>query len=142
MDNGGRRHTAAMGPHPGNKARNKQLHHMRRVYIVKTRKKIFITSNITNNACRVDVDERRRRCSNATMGAVQPTGRYRRFRRHVTAPNDIFGGGERGGKGWGRCRLHNLSASGGGDGDTGVVTTQRCLPVRHVITLTKSMVHI
>jgi len=47
---------------------------MQRVYSVKTRKKLFITSNISINAHRVDidVDERRRRCSNATMGAVQP----------------------------------------------------------------------
>ena len=98
---------------------------MRRVYNVKTRKKIFITSNFTINARRVDVNERRRRCSNAMMGAVQPTGRYRRFQRHVTAPNDIFDEGWRGGGEGGRgLQRSNLSATEGVNGDTGVVTTQ------------------
>ena len=49
------------------------------------------------------------------------------------------GGGGGGGRG---LRRSNLSATEGVDGATGVVTTQRCLPVRHVITLRKSMVHI
>ena len=122
---------------PGNKARNNQLPS----YVTGLHCENIITSNITINARRVDVDERRRRCSNATMGAVQPTGQYRRFRRHVTAPNDIFDKGWRGGGGWG-FRRSNLSATEGVDGATGVVTTQRCWPVRHVITLTKSMVPI
>ena len=47
-----------------------------------------------------------------------------------------------GGGGGGGLRRSNLSATEGVDGATGVVTTQRCLPVRHVITLTKSMVPI
>ena len=42
-----------------------------------------------------------------------------------------------GGGGGGGFRRSNLSATEGVDGATGVVTTQRCLPVRHVITLTK-----
>jgi hypothetical protein len=46
------------------------------------------------------------------------------------------GGGGRG------LRRSNLSATEGVDGATGVVTTQRCLPVRHVINLTKNMVPI
>ena len=49
---------------------------------------------------------------------------------------------ERGGGGGGGFRRSNLSATEGVDGATGVVTTQRCLPVGHVITLTKSMVPI
>ncbi len=84
---------------------------MQRVYIVKTRKKI-ITSNITINARRVDVDKRGGRCSNATMGAVQPTGPYHRFRRRGDAPNDTFDkgwqGGGRGGEGCGRVMLLRL----------------------------------
>ena len=75
---------------------------MQRVYNVKTRENIFITSNITINARRVDVDERQRQCSNVMMGAVQPTGRYRQFRRSGDAPNNIFD------KGWRR--------GGGGEG--------------------------
>ena len=47
-----------------------------------------------------------------------------------------------GGGGGGGFRRSNLSATEGVDGATGVVTTQRCLPVGHVITLTKSMVPI
>ena len=98
---------------------------MRWIYIVITRKKIFITSNITNDARRVDINEQRRRCSNATMGAVQPTGRYRRFRRHVTAPNDIiFDEGWRGGGGRG-LRRSNLSATEGVDGATGFLWMTR-----------------
>jgi hypothetical protein len=126
---------------PGNKARSNQLTSYATGLHRENEKKIFIASNITNNARRVDVNERRRRCSNAAMDAMQPTGQYCRFRRHVTAPNDIFDKGWRGGGGWG-FRRSNLSATDGGVGDTGVVTTQQCLPVRHVITLTKSMVHI
>ena len=138
MDNGGRRHhTAAMGPHPRQQSTQQSTNIIcDGSTSLKLEKKIFITSNITNNARRVDVDERRRRCSNATMGAVQPTGRYRRFRRHVTAPNDIFD------EGWRGLQRSNLSATESVDGATGVVITQRCLPVRHVITLTKSMVPI
>jgi hypothetical protein len=101
MDNGGRRHhTAAMGPHPRQQSTQQSTNIIcDGSTSLKLEKKIFITSNITNNARRVDVDERRRRYSNATMGAVQPTGRYRRFRRHVIAPNDIFDEGWRGGGG-------------------------------------------
>ena len=75
---------------PGNKARSNQLTSYATGLHRENEKKIFIASNITNNARRVDVNERRRRCSNATMGAVQPTGRYRRFRRHVTAPDNVI----------------------------------------------------
>ncbi len=35
-------------------------------------------------------------------------------------------------------RIYNPSVTEGVNGATGVVTTQRCLPVRHVITITKS----
>jgi len=144
MDNGGRHHhTAAMGPHPRQQSTQQSTHIIcDRSTSLKLEKNIFITSNITNNARLVDVDERRRGCSNATMGAVQPTGRYCQFRRHVTAPNDIFDEGWRGGGGGGGVRRSNLSATEGVDGATGVVTTQRCLPVRHAISLTKSMVPI
>jgi hypothetical protein len=92
MDNGGRRHhTAAMGPHPREKSTQQSTNIIcNGTTSLKLEKKLFIASNITNNALRVDVDERRQGCSNATMGAVQPTGRYRQFRRHIIAPNDIF----------------------------------------------------
>ena len=145
MDNGGRRHhTAAMGPHPREKSTQQSTNIIcDGSTLLKLEKKLIIASNITNNARRVDVDERRQRCSNATMGAVQPTGRYCRFRRHVIAPNDIFDEGwHGGGGGGGGFRRSNLSATEGVDGATGVVTTQRFLPVGHVITLTKSMVPI
>ena len=92
MDNGGRRHhTAAMGPHPRQQSTQQSTNIIcDGSTSLKLEKKIFTASNITNNARRVDVNERRRRCSNATMGAVQPTGRYRRFRRHVTAPDNVI----------------------------------------------------
>ena len=129
MDNGGRHHhTAAMGPH----SRQQSTQQSTNIICdgstsLKLEKNIFITSNITNNAHRVDVYERRRRCSNATMGTVQPTGRYRRFWRHVVAPNDIFDEGWRGGAGVRGFRRSNLSATEGGVGVTGVVMTQHCL---------------
>ena len=130
MDNGGRRHhTAAMGPHPRQQSTQQSTNIIcDGSTSLKLEKKIFITSNITNNARRVDVDERRRRCSNATMGAVQPTGRYRRFRRHVIAPNDIFDEGWRGGGGRG-LRRSNLSATEGVDGATGFFSMTRCTTV-------------
>ena len=101
MDNGGRRHyTATMGPHPQQQSTQQSTNIIcDGSTSLKLEKKIFITSNITNNARRVDVDERQRRCSNATMGAMQPTGRYRQFWRHVVAPNDLFDEGWRGGGG-------------------------------------------
>ena len=128
MDNGGRRHhTAAMGPHPRQQSTQQSSNIICDGSTSLKLEKKIITSNITNNARRVDVNEQRRRCSNATMGAVQPTGRYRQFRRHVTAPNDIFDEGWRGGAGVRGFRRSNLSATEGGVGVTGVVTTQRCL---------------
>jgi len=97
MDNGGsRHHMAAMGPHPRQQSTQQSINIICDGSTSLKLKKKIITSNITNNARRVDVDKRRRRCSNATMGAVQPTGRYCQFRLHVVAPNDIFGGGDRG----------------------------------------------
>jgi hypothetical protein len=80
---------------PGNKARNNQLPS----YVTGLHCENIITSNITINARRVDVDERRRRCSNATMGAVQPGRWYRWFRRRGDVPNNIFDEGWRGGGG-------------------------------------------
>jgi hypothetical protein len=100
MDNGGRRnHTAAMGPHPRQQSTQQSTNIICDGSTSLKLEKIFITINITIYANRVNVDERRQRCSDATMGAVQPTGRYRRFRRHVVAPNDIFDEGWRGGGG-------------------------------------------
>ena len=94
MDNGSRRHhTAAMSPHPRQQSMQQSTNMIcNGSTLLKLEKKITsnITSNITNNAQRVDVDEQRQQCSNAMMGAMQPTGRYRRFQWHVTAPNDIF----------------------------------------------------
>jgi hypothetical protein len=82
MDHGGlRHHTATMGPHPRQQSTQQSTNII--VYdgstLLKLEKKLFITSNITINARHVDVVEGRQQCSNATMGAVQPTGRYRRF---------------------------------------------------------------
>ena len=80
---------------------------------------------MTINACCVDDDEQRRQCSNVTMGAMQPTGRYRRFRRHVTAPNNIFDKGWWGGEGGRGLGTSNLSATKGVDGDTGFLWMTR-----------------
>jgi hypothetical protein len=113
--NGGRRHhTAAMGPHPRQQSTQQSTNIIcDGSTSLKLEKTIFINSNITNNARRVDVDERRRRCSNGTMGAVQPTGQFRQFRRHVTAPLDISDRGQLGGTGCGRCGPRYLVPTGG-----------------------------
>jgi hypothetical protein len=72
---------------------------MQRVYIVKTRKKIFININMTIIARHVDGDVRRCRSSDGTMGTVQPTGKNSRFQRMSDAPNDVSNEGWRGGGG-------------------------------------------
>jgi hypothetical protein len=97
---------------------------MRWVFIVKTRKK---TCNITINAGWVDINERQWQCSNAMMGAVQPTGQYWQFQQHLTTPNNIFDEGWQGGEEGRGLRRSNLPVTEGVDGDTGVVTTRRCL---------------
>ena len=48
------------------------------------------------NTCRIDDDEQRRPCSNATMGTVQPARKYCQFYWHVTSPNNIINEGWRG----------------------------------------------
>jgi hypothetical protein len=70
-----RRHTAAMGQH------NRQQSMQQSTNIIcdgstslKLETKIFITSNMTIKARRVDDDNQRLKCSDATMGAVQPAG--------------------------------------------------------------------
>jgi hypothetical protein len=92
MDNGGRRHhTAAMGPHPRQQSMQQSTNIIcNGSTLLKLEKKLFITSNITINARHINVNKRQQKSSNATMGAVQPTGRYPRFRRHVVAPNNVF----------------------------------------------------
>jgi hypothetical protein len=110
MDHGGRRrHTAAMGPHPRQQSTQQSTNIIcDGSTLLKLETKLFITSNITINARRVDVDERRRRCSNATMGAVQPGRWYRRFWRRGDAPNNIFDEGWRGGEGGRGLRTSNV----------------------------------
>ena len=73
MDHDGRRHhTAAMGPHHRQQSTQQSTNIIcDGSTLLKPEK---ITSNITVNAHLVEVDEQRRRCSNATMGAVQPAG--------------------------------------------------------------------
>jgi len=98
MDHGGRsRHTVAMGPHPRQQSTQQSTNIICDGSTLLKLDFFFITSNITINAHRVDVDEQRRRCSNATMGAVQPAGWYRRFRRRGDAPNSTMAGGGGGG---------------------------------------------
>ncbi len=64
------------------------------------------------------------------MGAVQPTGRYRRFRRHDTAPNNIIDDGWQGGGEGGRgLRTSNVVTTHGGERAMGVVATQQCFVV-------------
>jgi hypothetical protein len=89
-----------MGPHPRQQSTQQSTNIIcDGSTSLKLEGKKFITSNITINANRVDVDERRQQCSNGTMGAVQPTGQYHRFQWRVTTPNDIFNEGWRGGGG-------------------------------------------
>jgi hypothetical protein len=104
MDHGSRHHhTAVMGPHPRQQSTQQSTNIICDGFTSLKLEKIFITSNMTINARRVSVNEQRQQCSNAMMGAVQPTGRYCRLRQHVVAPNDIFNEGWRGGRGGGGC---------------------------------------
>ena len=52
------------------------------VYIVKTRKKLFITSNMTVSARRVDDDVRKKRVDKVVDLSVGPTRQIRRWQRH------------------------------------------------------------
>jgi hypothetical protein len=101
MNNGGRRHhTTTMGQHPRQQSTQQSTNIIcDGSTSLKLEKNIFISINITIYANRVDVDEQQLRCSDATMVAVQPTGRYHRFQRHVVVPNDIFDEGWWGGEG-------------------------------------------
>jgi hypothetical protein len=76
MDHGIRcRHTAAMGPHPRQQSTQQSTNIIcDGSTLLKLEKKIFITSNMAINARRIDDNERRRRCSDAMMGALQPAG--------------------------------------------------------------------
>ena len=57
MDHGGRdHHTAAMGPHPRQKSMQQSTNIIRGgSTLLKLEKKLFITSNMTINACRVNI---------------------------------------------------------------------------------------
>jgi hypothetical protein len=101
MDHGSRhRHTAAMGPHPRQQSTQQSTNIIcDGSTLSKLEKKIFITSNMAINARRIDDDERRRRCSDETMGIAQPTGENSRFQRMSTGPNDVSNEGWRGGGG-------------------------------------------
>ena len=80
MDHGGhRRHMATMGPHPRQQSTQQSTNIICDGSTSSKLDFLFITSNITINARRGDIDERRQQCSNATMGAVQPTQWYRQF---------------------------------------------------------------
>jgi hypothetical protein len=76
MDHGvRRRHTAAMGPHPRQQSTQQSTNIIcDGSTSLKLEKKVFITSNMAINARRIDDDERRRRCSDETMGTAQPAG--------------------------------------------------------------------
>ncbi len=75
MDHGGhRRHTAAMGPHPRQQSTQQSTNIICGGSTLLKLEKIFITINMTINACRVDDDVRRRQCSDVMMGTVQPAG--------------------------------------------------------------------
>jgi hypothetical protein len=121
MDYGGRRrHMAAMGPHPRQQSTQQSTNIIcDGSTLLKLEKKIFITSNMAINACRIDNNKQRRPCSNATIGTVQPAGRYRRFYWHVTGPQDISERGHRGGRGLGRWQPRYPSTTGGAHKGTG-----------------------
>ena len=73
MDHGDRRrHRAAMGSHSRQQSTQQSTNIICNGSASLKLEKIFSTNNITINARRVDVDERRRQCSNVTMGAVHP----------------------------------------------------------------------
>jgi hypothetical protein len=55
---------------------------MRQVGIVKTRKKLFITINMTTIAHRFDNGVQKRRNVDETMGTAQPPGQIPRWQRH------------------------------------------------------------
>jgi hypothetical protein len=78
MDHGVRRsHMAAMGPHTPEQSIQQSTNIICDGSTwLKLEKKIFITSNMASNTHRIDNDERRRPCSDATMGTVQPTRKY------------------------------------------------------------------
>jgi hypothetical protein len=59
---------------PATKHATINLHHMQWVYLIKTREKNIITSNMAINAHRIDNNKQRLQCSNAMMGALQPVG--------------------------------------------------------------------
>ena len=144
MDNGGRRHhTAAMGPHPRQQSTQQSTNiicdgstslKLEKKYLLLV---ILLIMHVGSTSTSDDNDAATRR-----WAPCSPLDDIADSDGTLPLPTIYSAGGTGGGKGWGRCQLHNLSASGGGDGDTGVVTTQQCLPVRHVITLTKSMVPI
>ncbi len=76
MDHGGRgRHTAAMGPHPRQQSTQQSTNIIcDGSTSLKLEKKIFITSNMTINACRADNNVQQQQCSDVMMGTVQPAG--------------------------------------------------------------------
>jgi hypothetical protein len=55
---------------------------MQRVGVVKTRKKLFITINMTTIARCFDDGVQKRRNVNETMGTAQPPGQICRWQRH------------------------------------------------------------
>ena len=71
-----RRHMAVivMGPHPRQQSTQQSTNFMCDGSTSLKLEKLFIASNMTINAHRVDVDEQQQLCSNATMGAMQPAG--------------------------------------------------------------------
>jgi len=144
MDNGGRRHhTAAMGPHPRQQSTQQSTNIIcDRSTSLKLEKKILLVilliMHVGSTSTSDDDDAAMRRWAPCSPLALDDIADSDGMLSLPTIYSTRADGGGAGVRGFWRS---NLSASGGGDGDTGVVTTQRCLPVRHVITLTKSMVH-
>ncbi len=76
MDHGSHRHhTADMGPHPRQQSTQQSTNIIcDGSTSLKLEKELFITSNMTINACRVDNDVQQQQCSDVMMGTVQPAG--------------------------------------------------------------------
>jgi hypothetical protein len=70
---------------------------MQQVCVVKTRKKIFITINITTIARCVEDDVQRRCNGDETVGTAQPAGQIRRCRCQVDARMCVGVEGSQGG---------------------------------------------
>jgi hypothetical protein len=73
---------------------------MQWVCVLETRKKLFITINITTIARRVEDNVQRRHNGDETMGTAQPAGRIQRCRCQVDARMCVGVEGSQGGGAW------------------------------------------